>query len=147
MSNSVVGSTNFHMVCEGVWISCFDRLLPCDMFVLGFCNFDVLLGMDMLSRCYAIWDCDKRTMVPKNGMEVYILSCEEPGSRMSSFHYSLDVANRDLESISIFRGFSDVFEVVSSLPPHREIKFRIDLVPNAKPIVLPIHRTSPKEKL
>ena len=32
------------------------------------------------------------------------------------------------------------------MPPQREIEFRIDLIPNARPVVHPIRRMTPKEK-
>ena len=39
-----------------------------------------------------------------------------------------------------------MFEEVENLPPQREIEFRIDLIPNARPVVHPIRRMDPKEK-
>ena len=44
------------------------------------------------------------------------------------------------------KNYADVFEEVENLPPQREIEFRIDLIPNARPVVHPIRRMAPKEK-
>ena len=35
---------------------------------------------------------------------------------------------------------------MQDLPPHREVEFRIDLVPGTRPIVQPLRRMAPKEK-
>ena len=42
--------------------------------------------------------------------------------------------------------YPDVFEEVTGLPPHREIEFRIDLVKDARPIVMPLRRMAPREQ-
>ena len=47
--------------------------------------------------------------------------------------------------MSITSEFDDVFEEVKGLPPQWEIKFRIDLVESAKPIVMHLRRMAPKE--
>ena len=39
-----------------------------------------------------------------------------------------------------------MFKEVVGLPPHREIEFRIDLVKDAKPVVLPLRRMAPREQ-
>lgn len=40
-----------------------------------------------------------------------------------------------------------MFEEVKSLPPHREIEFRIDLVPNARPVFHASRRMVPRERV
>ena len=48
--------------------------------------------------------------------------------------------------LPIVREFLEVFpEDISSLPPEREIKFSIDLVPGASPISIAPYRMSPIE--
>ena len=42
--------------------------------------------------------------------------------------------------------YPDVFGEVTSLPTHREIEFRIDLLPDARAVVLPTRRMALKEK-
>ena len=50
-----------------------------------------------------------------------------------------------METIRVVKKFVDVFEEVKCLPPHREIEFRIDLIPNARPVVHAKRRMAPKE--
>ena len=46
-----------------------------------------------------------------------------------------------LRSVSIVREFSDVFpEDLSGLPPDRELKFGIELLPGSTPISIPSYR-------
>ena len=40
-----------------------------------------------------------------------------------------------------------MFGEANSLPPPWEIEFRIDLIPGARPVVLPPRRMAPKEKV
>ena len=61
--------------------------------------------------------------------------------------YNLGYPEPSLESILIVRDFPDVFEEVKSLPPHREVEFRIDLVMNACPVVHASPRTAPRERV
>ena len=51
----------------------------------------------------------------------------------------------NLKTLEVVRDFSDVLDEVKSLPTHREIEFRIDLIPGARPVVQPKRRMAPKE--
>ena len=42
--------------------------------------------------------------------------------------------------------YPDIFEEVNGLPPHREIEFCIDLVKDARPIVMPLRRIAPRDQ-
>ncbi|GKG54036.1 hypothetical protein Tco_0557559, partial [Tanacetum coccineum] len=51
-----------------------------------------------------------------------------------------------LGDMSIVRNFEDVFlEDLTGLPPQRQVKFRIDLVPGATPITKSLYRLAPSE--
>ena len=65
---------------------------------------------------------------------------------MSSYLYSLDLSKEELATMPITREYLDVFEKVACLPPCREIEFRIDLVRDAKPVVLSLRRMAPREQ-
>lgn len=60
--------------------------------------------------------------------------------------YALDCSDSKLETIPVVKEFANVFCEINCLPPHGEIEFRIDLIPNARPIVHPNRRMAPKEK-
>lgn len=64
---------------------------------------------------------------------------------MTSYLYSMDLSKDELVEVPIVEEYPDVFEEVVGLPPQREIEFRIDLVKDAKPIVLSLRWMTPKE--
>ena len=65
---------------------------------------------------------------------------------MASFVNSLDIPQDELSDVPVVGQYPDVFEEVTGLPPHWEIEFRIDLVKDARPIVMPLRRMAPREQ-
>ena len=76
------------------------------------------------------------TLIPS----IKINTCGKPGIHTCSFLYALKTSQESLETLEVVRDFSDVFDEVKSLPTHREIEFRIDLIPGARPVVQPKRR-------
>ena len=139
---------------------------PADLIVLGIHDFDIVLGMDWLSKHRSTLDCYKK--------EVRLLRPEEPGViirgirreiapslinamtaskmlRKNCQGYLAFVVDRRqegtrLEDIPIVKEFPDVFPAdISGLPPNREVEFTIDLIPGIEPISIPPYRMSPAE--
>ena len=139
---------------------------PADLIVLGILDFDIVLGMDWLSKHRATLDCYKK--------EVRLVRPEEPGvifrgirreiapsliNAMSASKmlwkgcqgYLAFVVDRrqegtQLEDIPIVKEFPDVFpDDISGLPPDREVEFTIDLIPGTEPISIPPYRMAPAE--
>ena len=137
---------------------------PADLIVLGIHDFDIVLGMDWLSRHRATLDCYKK--------EISLVQPEEPGVifqgikreiapslinamtaskmlRKGCQGYLEFVVDRRqertrLEDIPIAKEFSDVFpDDISGLP--RAIKFVIKLIPGTEPISIPPYRMAPVE--
>ena len=137
-----------------------------DLIVLGIHDFDIVLGMDWLSRHRATLDCYKK--------EVRLVRPEEPGVifwgirreiapslinamtaskilRKCCQGYLAFVVDRRqegtrLEDIPIVKEFPDVFpNDISGLPPDREVAFTIDLIPGTEPISIPPYRMAPAE--
>ena len=139
---------------------------PADLIVLSIHDFDIILGMDWLSKHRATLDCYKK--------EVRLVRPEEPGVifrgirreiapslinamtaskmlRKGCQGYLAFIVDRRqegtrLEDISIIKEFPDVFPVdISGLPPDREVEFTIDLIPETEPISIPPYRMAPAE--
>ena len=137
---------------------------PADLIVLGIHDFDIVLGMDWLSKHRATLDCYKK--------EVRLVRPEEPGVifrgirreiapslinamtaskmfRKGCQGYLAIVVDRrqegtQLEDIPIVKEFPDVFpDDISGLPPDKAIEFVIELIPGTKPISIPPYRTAP----
>ena len=139
---------------------------PADLIVVGIHDFDIVLGMDWLSKHRATLDCYKK--------EVRLVWLEEPGVIFRGIRrdialslinamtaskmlqkgcqgYLAFVVDRRqegtrLEDISIVKEFPDVFpDDISGLPPDRAIDFVIELIPGTKPISIPPYRMAPAE--
>ena len=137
---------------------------PADLIVLSIHDFDIILGMDWLSKHRATLDCYKK--------EVRLVRPEEPGVifrgirreiapslinsmtaskmlRKGCQGYLAFIVDRRqegtrLEDIPIIKEFPDVFpDDISGLPPDREVEFTIDLIPETEPISIPPYRMAP----
>ena len=137
-----------------------------DLIVLGIYDFDIVLGMDWLSKHRATLDCYKK--------EVRLVRPEEPdvifqgiireiapnlinattASKMLrkgcqgylAFVVNMRQEGTRLEDIPIVKEFPDVFpDDISGLPPDREVEFTIDLIPSTEPISIPPYRMAPAE--
>ena len=134
--------------------------------MLGIHDFDIVLGMDWLSKHRATLDFYKK--------EVRLVRPEEPSMifrgirreiapslinsmtaskmlRKGCQVYLAFVVDRRqegtrLEDIPIVKEFPDVFpDDISGLPPDREIEFFIELVPGTEPICIRPYRMVPAE--
>ena len=139
---------------------------PVDLIVLSIHDFDIVLGMDWLTKHRATLDCYKK--------EVRLVRPEEPGVIFRGIRreiaHSLIIAmiaskmlrkgcqgflafvvdrrqeGTRLEDILIVKEFPDVFpDDISGLPPDREVEFTIDLIPGTEPISIPPYRMAPTE--
>ena len=143
-----------------------NKEFPADLIVLGIHDFDIVLGMDWLSKHRATLDCYKK--------EVRLVRPEEPGVIFRGIRreitpslinamtaskmlwkgcqgYLAFVVDRRqegtrLEDIPIVKYFPDVFpDDILGLPLDREVKFTIDLISGTEPISIPPYRMAPTE--
>ena len=137
---------------------------PADLVALDMRDFDVVLGMDLLSRHRATLDCyTKEVKLHRPGkLEVKFMGIRR---ELSSSMISAMVAQRMLhkgcqgylayvvetgkegtlvDEIPVVREFLDVFPYdIAGLPPNREVEFTIDLIPGTEPISIPPYRMDP----
>ncbi|GKD78459.1 putative reverse transcriptase domain-containing protein, partial [Tanacetum coccineum] len=105
-----------------------------DLIPFGHGSFDVIVGMDWLSRHMAEIVCHEKVVrIPlPNGKILRVLG-EKPEDKMKHL-MSAKTEEQKLEDIVIVRNFPDVFPAdLSGLPPSREFEFHIDLIPGATP--------------
>ncbi|GKU99598.1 hypothetical protein SLEP1_g12422 [Rubroshorea leprosula] len=142
------------------------RQLGASLFVLDISDFDIILGMDWLSKHFASIDCHRKWVI-----------FNIPGEQEFSFQGSGSFAppmlisalqaqkylvngcqgflvfvtdassvTSRLEDIPVVHEFPDVFsENLPSLPPDKEVEFAIDLVPGTGPISKAPYRMAPTE--
>ena len=134
---------------------------PADLVALYMRDFDVVLGMDWLSRHRTTLDCYKKEVkLHRPGK----LEVKFRGTRreLSSNMISAMAAQRMLrkgcqgylayvvgtgkegtmvDEIPVVREFPDVFlDDIEGLPPEREVEFTINLIPGTDPISIPSYR-------
>ena len=137
-----------------------------DLIELSLREFDVILGMDWLSRQRAIVDCRMKrvTLRTPNDSEVIFIG-ERPNhlSNVISVAVARKMVRKGCEAyldyvigtvkarpsvsdIPTVSDFLDVFpEEFPELPPLREIEFSIDVVPGATPASITPYRMAPLE--
>ncbi|GJU42320.1 putative reverse transcriptase domain-containing protein [Tanacetum coccineum] len=97
--------------------------------------FDVVIGMDWLSKYHARIICDEKVIhIPINGETLIIRVMEKKSDE------------KRLEDIPVVREFPEVFpEDLPGLPPVRQVEFQIDLIPGAAPVARAPYRLAPSE--
>nr|GEZ74179.1 putative reverse transcriptase domain-containing protein [Tanacetum cinerariifolium] len=136
-------------------------------------SFDVIIGMDWLSRYNAVITCvEKLVRIPfrneiltihgegsnkRNASRLNIISCSKAQEYMSKgCHVFLAniTSTKDedkskgnqLEDVPVVQEFPEVFpEDLSGIPPTQKVEFRIDLVPGAAPVARAPYRLAPSE--
>ncbi|GJT88686.1 putative reverse transcriptase domain-containing protein [Tanacetum coccineum] len=106
-------------------------------------SFDVIIGMDWLSNHHAVIVCDEKIVRIPYRDEVLMVQ----GDRSVTKKETKDKSEKKrLEDVSIVRDFSEVFpEDLPGLPPTRQVKFQINLVPGVAPVARALYRIAPTE--
>ncbi|XP_024963703.1 uncharacterized protein LOC112503970 [Cynara cardunculus var. scolymus] len=138
-------------------------LIPIDIY-----NFDVVIGMDWLTKNRADIICSRRMIrIPmENGELLYVYGERrtinlKAISVLKARHYlskgyssflayvidsSKEMKKKTLDNVPIVREYPDVFpEDLPGLPPDRQVEFRIDLIPGAAPIAKTPYRLATPE--
>ncbi|GKA30085.1 putative reverse transcriptase domain-containing protein [Tanacetum coccineum] len=98
-------------------------------------SFDVVIGMDWLSKYQAIITCDEKVVhIPINGETLIIRVMEKKSDE------------KQLEDIPVVREFLEVFlKNLLGLPLVCQVEFQIDLIPRAAPVARAPYRLAPSE--
>ncbi|GJU77274.1 putative reverse transcriptase domain-containing protein [Tanacetum coccineum] len=117
-----------------------------DLVLFGHGSFDVIIGMDWLSRHRAKIIFHKRVVqIPLPHGEMLRVYKERPEEKVKRL-MSAKAEEPKLEDITIVQNFFEVFpHDLSGLPPSREVEFYIDLIPRAMPVVNSPYRLAPTE--
>ncbi|GKB08471.1 putative reverse transcriptase domain-containing protein [Tanacetum coccineum] len=128
-------------------------------------SFDIIIGMDWLSRYDAAILCgEKKVRIPlkgktlviegnRNNSRLKIVSCIktqkyiEKGCELFLAQVTeQESKEKRLEDVPVVRDFPEVFpEDLPGLPPPRQVEFRIDLIPGAAPVARAPYRLAPSE--
>ncbi|GKB68986.1 hypothetical protein Tco_0930398 [Tanacetum coccineum] len=100
-------------------------------------SFDVVIGMDWLSKYHARIICDEKVVhIPIDG-KTLIIQAQVMEKKSDE---------KRLKDIPVVREFLEVFpEDLPGLPPVRQVEFQIDLIPGATPVARAPYRLAPSE--
>nr|GEV55282.1 putative reverse transcriptase domain-containing protein [Tanacetum cinerariifolium] len=136
-------------------------------------SFDIIIGMDWLTKYYGVIICDEKIVRVPFGREMLIfqgnrdnqreesrlniISCTKAQEYLSKgcdvflAHVTTKEAKdkserKRLEDVPIVRDFPKVFpEDLPGIPPAQQVEFQIDLVPGAAPVARVPYRLAPSE--
>ncbi|GJR19892.1 reverse transcriptase domain-containing protein [Tanacetum coccineum] len=165
MADGNLVSTN--TVIKGCTLTLLNQPFEIDLMPIKLGSFDVVIGMDWLSKYRAKILCDEKVVhIPIDG-ETLIIQGESNKTLLKKFSISCiktekyisrgcqvfmiqvmekKADEKRLEDISVVKEFSDVFpEDLPGIPPVRQVEFQIDLIPGAAPIARTPYRLAPSE--
>ncbi|KAK1431931.1 hypothetical protein QVD17_08737 [Tagetes erecta] len=137
-----------------------------DLLPMPMCDFDIILGMDWLTRHHVSIDCHSRRVIfggLRNPEIIYqgiqphktlkIISALKAQKLLTHECVGFLASIKDtsageisINNYPIVREYPDVFpDELPGLPPDREIEFSIDLIPGAEPISKAPYRMAPLE--
>ncbi|GKA81952.1 putative reverse transcriptase domain-containing protein [Tanacetum coccineum] len=163
LADGQVVSTNNVLI--GCTLNLLNHSFPIDLMVIELGSFDVIIGMDWLSRYDAANLCGKKKVrIPlegktlviegdRNNSRLKIVSCIKARMYIENgcelFLAQLteqELKEKRLEDVSVIRYFPEAFpEELPGLPPPRQVEFRIDLIPGATPVVRAPYHLAPSE--
>ncbi|GJZ06461.1 putative reverse transcriptase domain-containing protein, partial [Tanacetum coccineum] len=163
LADEKIVSTNNVLI--GCTLNLLNRSFPNDLMVIELGSFDIIIGMDWLSRYDAAILCgEKKVRIPlegktlviegnKNNSRLKIISCIKTQKyiKKGCELFLAQVTEQEskekrLEDVPVIRDFPEVFpEELPGLPPPRQVEFRIDLIPGAAPVARAPYRLAPSE--
>ncbi|GKA64790.1 reverse transcriptase domain-containing protein [Tanacetum coccineum] len=133
MANGNLVGTN--TVIQGCTLILLNQPFKIDLMPIKLGSFDVVIGMDWLSKYHARIICDEKVVhIPIDGETLIIRVMEKKSDE------------KRLEDIPVVREFPKVFpENLPGLPSVRQVEFQIDLIPGAAPVARAPYRLAPSE--
>ncbi|GJY60490.1 reverse transcriptase domain-containing protein, partial [Tanacetum coccineum] len=121
-------------VIQGCTLILLNQPFKIDLMPIKLGSFDVVIGMDWLSKYHARIICNEKVVhIPINSKTLIIRVMEKKSD------------DKQLEDIPVVREFSEVSEDLPGLPPVRQVEFQIDLIPRAAPVARAPYRLTPSE--
>ncbi|GKD19524.1 putative reverse transcriptase domain-containing protein [Tanacetum coccineum] len=163
MADGNLVSTN--TVIQGAILTLLNQPFEIDLMLIKLGSFDIVIGMDWLSKYHARIICDEKVIhIPING-ETLIIRGDQSKTRLSLIScikteryisrgcqvFIIQVMEKKsdekrLEDIPVVREFPEVFpKDLPGLPPVWQVEFQIDLIPGTTPVARAPYRLAPSE--
>ncbi|GKE50349.1 putative reverse transcriptase domain-containing protein [Tanacetum coccineum] len=163
LADGKVVSTNNVLI--GCTLNLLNRSFPIDLMVIELGSFDIIIGMDWLSRYNAAILCgEKKVRIPlesktlviegnRNNYRLKIVSCIKTQKYIKKgcelFLAQLtkqESKEKQLDDVLVIRDFPEVFpDELPGLPPPMQVEFHIDLIPGDAPVAHAPYRLEPSE--
>ncbi|GKF32379.1 putative reverse transcriptase domain-containing protein, partial [Tanacetum coccineum] len=120
-------------VIKGCTLTLLNQPFEIDLMPIKLGSFDVVIGMDWLSKYHVKILCDEKVVhIPFDGETLIIRVMEKKAYE------------KRLEDIPVVKEFPDVFpEDLPGIPPVHQVEFQIDLIPGAAPVARTPYRLAP----
>nr|GEU39831.1 putative reverse transcriptase domain-containing protein [Tanacetum cinerariifolium] len=130
MADGNLVSTN--TVIKGATLTLLNKPFEIDLMPIKLGSFDIVIGMDWLSKYHAKILCDEKVVhIPIDGETLIIRE---------------EVRRGETKDILVVREFPDIFpKDLPGLSPIRQVEFQIDLIPGATPVARAPYRLAPSE--
>nr|GEX77216.1 putative reverse transcriptase domain-containing protein [Tanacetum cinerariifolium] len=144
IANSLKVETN--KIVRGCRLELEGHTFIIDLIPFGHGRFDVIVGMDWLSKLKENIVCyEKIVQISLSNAEILEVHGERPEGNLKRLN-TMKVNEQKLEDIPIVHNFPGLFSKdLSGLPPSREIEFLIDLIPGAMPVSKSPYHLAPTE--
>ncbi|GJZ97362.1 putative reverse transcriptase domain-containing protein [Tanacetum coccineum] len=160
-------------IIRGCTLNFMNHPFDIDLMPVPLGSFDVIIGMDWLTKYHGVIICDEKIVRVPFGREMLIfqgngnnqreesrlniISCTKAQEYLSKgcdvflAHITTKEAKdksegKRLKDMPIVKDFPEVYpEDLSGIPPARQVEFQIDLVPDAAPVARAPYRLAPSE--
>ncbi|GJR34453.1 putative reverse transcriptase domain-containing protein [Tanacetum coccineum] len=123
-------------IIRGCTLNFMNHPFNIDLMPVPLGSFDVIIGMDWLTKYHGVIICDKKIV---RGCDVFLAHVTTKEAKDKS-------EEKQLEDVLIVRDFPKVFpEDLSGISPARQVEFQIDLVPGAAPVARAPYRLAPSK--
>nr|GEV77091.1 reverse transcriptase domain-containing protein [Tanacetum cinerariifolium] len=138
LADGRISETN--VVLRGCTLGLLGHPFDIDLIPVELDSFDVIIGMDWLAKYHALIVYDEKTQkYIHKGCQVYL-------AQVTSKKAEDKLKEKRLQDVPIVWEFPEVFpKDFPGLPPARQVKFQIDLVPSAAPVARAPYRLAPAE--
>ncbi|GJU31884.1 putative reverse transcriptase domain-containing protein [Tanacetum coccineum] len=110
-------------------------------------SFDVIIGMDGLSKYHVVIVCDEKIVLIPFGDEILIVhGCHVFLAHVTAKKAEDKSKEKRLKDVPIVRDFPEVFlKDLLGIPPTRQVEFQIDLVHGAAPVARAPYQLAPSK--
>ena len=167
MESLVHRLASINQICEPCRVRIGTQILEANLILLPMSYFDVILGMDWLSKWGVTIDCQNKRVqiegIPKEEMQINkvrqsrdvpVLVSAVKAAKMirqqcTAYLVSISISEKvekPIEQISVVREFQDIFpKELRQLPPERDMDTKIEIIPGVAPISKAPYRMAPAE--